>query len=229
MPEVGNTIPKIFVVRADGEAMFAKSTSLPGETMHQVLDTCARHSGTILGPADIQLLNEVYEKVQIRQSRGDINGVVSMLGKVKRIGEPGAIGSFAESALKLDKVVAELVEGGLQKLETIKTFVSNESPEDEKVALGNLQYLIALGEQYASIPTLRQEVKAIEKLFKKDKDWGRLFKGVQLVEASYRAKTEGAIASTAKKLQDYIDENQTGVAVERAQRALDLLNKKSGQ
>ncbi len=225
-PPEGKTIPKIIVVRADGETMFAKSTSLRGEALLQLLETCATHSGRILTENEIMLLIQTRENIQRLRAKGDVPGAILQIQKIRKVGSPGEFGTYAQPALQFDSSVAELVERGRESLAQIVAVLDSEEPASEAKLVASLRGFIALSERYQGLMPLREDFAAIGKRIKRNKEFQELLNGVELIEKSYFVSTESAIKRSIEKLDEIVVERKDGPLAEQATKAAERLKKK---
>ena len=110
----GNTIPKIFVIRADGQKLYAKSGSLSGDQLPSLLAAAVREMGRPLATAEVKALNEINSSIEKSLESKDLKEASNQFRKLKKLGDMGEINSFAQSALannELAKKMADVVKG----------------------------------------------------------------------------------------------------------------------
>ena len=228
-PTVGKTIPKIFVIRADGETMFAKATSLRGDSLFELLEASARHGGRILNEREIALLEKVRQKMVDLTEKGDIPGAVSQLKQIRKLGTPGEFASYAEPAIKLEQLVVELTTKGRESLKPINELLEQDDQTDEAELVAGLNNYLAMTDRYRGLKTLRDEFSHINKTISRDKNLRALFSGVKTIEKSQTARTENAIKRSVEKLDAIVAQRKTGPLSEQAKRLSEQLKKKLGE
>ncbi len=63
-PSEGNTIPKLFVVRADGETLYGRSGSLNGSELPNMLTRALQNSGRILNSKEATMLTRAADEFE---------------------------------------------------------------------------------------------------------------------------------------------------------------------
>ena len=228
-PAVGKTIPKIFVVRADGETMFAKATSLPGDTLFELLEATVRHGGRILSEREIVMLTQVHQKMADLNENGDVPGAVSQLKYLRKVGTPGEFDSFAEPAIKLEQLVGEMTVQGRESLKPISNLLEQDDQSDEAKLAAGLNHYLAMTDQYRGLKTLREEFNHINKTISRDKNLRALFSDVKTIEKSQTVRTEDAMKRAIEKLDAIVAQRKKGPLSEQAKKLSDQLKTKLGE
>lgn len=165
-PYDGRSIPIVFVVRADGEKIYAKSGSLPRSELPQLLSNSLSVAGTMLTERQLNDANKALEQLKKAQESNDWAEIGKSLRLAKRVGPLGAIGSYAQVASDLDKSISELGESSMARLKKIESAVADESlGEDDKVNLAKI-FLLAkneLGKISSLNPEISRMLKSIER------------------------------------------------------------------
>ena len=111
----------LFVVRADGETLYGKSGSLPGDQLPTMLARALSHSGQILGDREMKLVATASQKFNDLKAKGDIEGAIKAVAKLKKLGTPGQIKSYATAVVELNEGVNELINGTIADLAKIQS------------------------------------------------------------------------------------------------------------
>ena len=150
----GDGIPKVYVVRADGEQLYGK-TGAPRQ-LPQFLSSALKSSGRIPNPSEVKRLNQSFELARKALDDGDIDKVTSIVARSK------SDGVFAEPAVKLRSMMSELTEEGASALTA-----ATEAINDEAVTYETFREFVQVEGKYGRLPGLRipiaNAIKAIRK------------------------------------------------------------------
>ena len=95
----GNTIPKIFLIRADGTKLYAKSGSLLGDQLPTLMTAAIREMGRPLALKEVKILEDLNTQIEKAIDENDLKKGALLFGKLKKLGTFGQIGSYAKAAL----------------------------------------------------------------------------------------------------------------------------------
>ncbi|MEE2639926.1 MAG: SHD1 domain-containing protein [Planctomycetota bacterium] len=142
----GNTIPKIFVIRADGKKLYAQSGSLSGDQLPSLMAAAVREMGRPLDLGEVKVLSEINQKIETSLEEGDFRTAGTLFKKVKKLGPFGQIKSFAGAAItnnslagQMTASVSELVAGYGENLDSENRFASTVKAIQLKSDIGTLQ------------------------------------------------------------------------------------------
>ena len=204
----GNSIPKLFIVRADGETLYGKSGSLTGEKLPAMLMTALRHSGKILTPRDAKLLTDSMTRFDEFKEQGDLPRAIKALSRVKKIGMPGKIESYASLAAKLNELANELTQTVAVKLAELQTALDDaESGEETQVRLNTMMAFLDLQNDYGSLQSVKPQLSAFQKTLSK-KDHSTLFREAKLIEGAMTAKTKSSKTRAIQKLKALVESTE---------------------
>ncbi len=108
----GDSIPIVFVVRADGQQLYAKSGSLPGPELLVMIEQVLSQAGTVYSDQQLQILQSTLDKSQELLTADDTAGAVREFSKISNLGTLGQLGSYARAAVEADCFAQKLVEQG---------------------------------------------------------------------------------------------------------------------
>jgi hypothetical protein len=151
----GNSIPIVFVVRADGQQLYAKSGSLPGPELPLMIEQVLGQAGTIFSDQQLELLKTSLDKAKSTLEAGDTASAVRELIKISKIGTLGSLGSYAQVAQDADGLVKKLVEQGRAALTA-----ANEKLEQEATRFDGALALAETKRIYSALPPLKTEIVA---------------------------------------------------------------------
>jgi hypothetical protein len=106
----GDGIPIVYIVRADGEVLYAKSGAPQGADLPKLLVQMRKQAGTLLSPKQVKDLTAALEKAKKAHDDGDQATAVRELGKFSQsTSYAGIITEAKELAAKLlEEAKAEL-------------------------------------------------------------------------------------------------------------------------
>jgi hypothetical protein len=161
----GNSIPIVFVVRADGQQLFGKSGSLPGPELPSMIEQVLSQAGTIYSDQQLQILKSTLDKAKENLAAGDTAGAVRELSKTGKLGTLGSLGCYAQVAVEADGFAKKLIEQGSAALKAANDQMGQEATR--------LEGAIALAETkriYSALPPLKNEITAAASAARKNPD-----------------------------------------------------------
>ncbi len=207
----GSTIPKLFIVRADGETLYGKSGSLSGNALPRMLTSALRHSGSILTPRDATTIMETTARFQELKDAGDISRAIKALSKVKRLGVPGKIKSYATSATQLNDLVNEMSKQVADKLaELQKSLEESSANEEAEIRLSTTMAFLRLKNDYGGLQSVKPQILAFQKLLSR-KEHSQLFREARIIDAALSAKTKSSTKRAIEKLGALIESSEIEV------------------
>lgn len=147
-PSQGGSIPIVYMIRADGESLYAESNSLPGAELGLLLSQTLAKSGKMLSEAQLKKLADGVAAADKAHEAGDIAGAV--LAAVRLAGS----GSFAEAALAADALAVKLADEAQQKI-----IAADKKLNTESTALEGAVELTAVNRLYKKLPGVVKAVK----------------------------------------------------------------------
>lgn len=213
----GNTIPKLFVVRADGETLYGKSGSLSGDALPEMLVQALRHSGRILTAQEAQRLVAVSDRFEESKNEGDLPGAIKALTKLKRLGLPGEIGSYAEPAMRLNKLVLETVGEGAARLNELKSDIQS---DDVARKLDAVLGFLEVKRLYGGLKLLKPEIVKFQKEFVSVKENRQLVREAKTIAGAKFAKTKSTQSRAVAKLGELIATTEIDPVKTAAEKAL---------
>jgi len=151
----GSSIPIVYVVRADGKQLYARSGSLPGPELPLMIEQVLSQAGTVYNDQQLQILKSSLDKSQELLDAGDTAGAVREFSKISKVGALGQLGSYAQPAVQADSFAQKLVEQGRTALTEANDKLGQED--------SRLEGALALAETkriYSALPPLRNDIVA---------------------------------------------------------------------
>lgn len=107
-PIDGRGIPRLYVVRADGEKLFGAVGSLPGEQLPQMMLAALRQAGRSMSDAEAQSLAQAVDAAQRGLDAGKVLASAHALSAASALGSPDELGSYAEPAVRAGETYKQL-------------------------------------------------------------------------------------------------------------------------
>jgi hypothetical protein len=151
-PTPGNTIPVVYVIRADGKKIFAERSSLSGDKLTFVLRGSLQNAGGIL--SDVQAQSVINAVAVAKQSldKSDVHSAVQAMRPLTKLGTLGSLQSYAKPILDANAVVGGIVmQAGVDLKEIELNLQSTET------AVRATASLFAAMRTYSIFPTLKRQ------------------------------------------------------------------------
>lgn len=222
----GISIPFIYVVRSDGESLFAGKGTVTVPEMGQILHQSLSQSGTCFSDQEIKRLIETTQRMADFRDEGEMDKSISLLRKVSKLGPPGAIPSYAQPAQQLNDLVNEIVEEGKSRLAPIEKSLKDAKNFDEAQKLKLISDFLEVSDQYLGLKPLRADFVRVKKAMRSEDDFRELQKGLETIEKSEMAKSKLSIERAIEKVQAIVDQRKTGALVDQAKQAIENLNQR---
>jgi hypothetical protein len=153
----GSGIPILYVIRADGEKLYAKSGAKAGDELPRFLVEHLRAAGTIFSDQQLATIKTVVEDANKALGEGDTLTAVKRLESLRKLGTPGKLASYAGVCQEADALYVKVVEQGKAALQDAQQKLA----ADDKFA-GTLG-IISANRIYGSLPDLRKELATAER------------------------------------------------------------------
>ena len=147
-PSKSEGIPIVYVVRADGESLYAKSGSLPGPALPQVLNETLSKAGKQFGDQQLKKISDGVAKATKAYEQGNVADAVLAVARF------AGSGSYAEAAVAADALVEKLGDEAKQRIEQ-----ADKKLQQESTALAGAIELVAVGRLYKKLSGITKAVK----------------------------------------------------------------------
>ena len=162
-PPEGNSIPIIYIIRADGQKMYGRSGGLPGDALPQLMTQQLAQAGRIFNDHEFALLEKSLAAANKALADGDAHAAVKTLTGMRKLGPLGNLGSFAKAAVEADALIKKLTDEGKTRLEEAKQKIAAGNPPFEAVLA-----LVETERVYGLLPDLKNELGAAVRDLRKD-------------------------------------------------------------
>ncbi len=198
----GSTIPILFIVRADGETLYGKSGSLNGDALPEMLVKALQHSGRIIDAKQAGALAEAAKDYQFLMASGEATKAVKAINRVSRIGVPGRITSFAESASRVNQLANQTAQDTVDRLSKLSEILQEDDAEKQLSAiLESMQLRRELG----ALKILKADLAKFSKELGKQKELSQLVSEAKIIAAGMAATSKSSRARALTKLRELVE------------------------
>jgi len=154
-PVDGNGIPRLYVIRADGEKLYGAVGALAGDALPRMLYTTLQRSGRSFNDAETALLKSSVEAAEKAMAAENDGKAAAELSKLARLGTVGDFRSYSTPALKADEIAETLIKASDSMIKDAVAKLDN----TETVFSGALA-LADAERQYAGFGTIQSKISA---------------------------------------------------------------------
>ena len=221
----GSGIPIVYIVRADGQTMYAKSGSLNTEELAQLLGTCLENSGRIFSKREVDLMLTVDEAVVQLREQGETVKAIRKLSELKKLGINANTATYAKPVSALVTHVEELTELGRKDLAKVRELLTDDATEQQQI-----DALTAFAEArstFSKLPTLKSDFTKINRQLTRDKELRALSKDLKTIKRYQSAKSKSAIERGIAALTKIVEARKEGALADQAKELLAKLKSSS--
>jgi len=212
--------PYLFIVRSDGETLYGNGGLTSQTDLIPLMESALETSGRILNVREAETLSKAAEQFQYLSESGDTVGAIKALSKAGRIGTPGQIPSYADSAVKVNMLVKGMATEVMTKLQELDSAIESGEPDERVEAiLASMQ----LTSDYGGLKVLRPEITKFKKKLGKNKELSQLIKEAKVITTAVSATSKTAKKRAVDNLQKLIDSSEIDKIKGKAQAVLDDL------
>ena len=186
-PVPGNTIPIVYVIRADGEKIFAGRSALSGGELPRMLRAARRQSGGTLNGDQYKLVQQAVQTGQEALARGDVAGSVRAVRPLSKLGPLGELPSYAQPVRQANALVQKIVRRGHVELAAAQKQLA----QKEHAPAGALA-LVTAERTYGAFPELKKLLVAeVRKASRDAQQKSLLVQAKAIDKARLRASVRG--------------------------------------
>ena len=203
----GRGIPKIYVVRADGEQLYGKSGALTGDALPQMLASVSQKSGRVFSESECLLLEECNEAAEHALNEDIYLDAAAALAPAAKLGTLGGLQSFAAPAVKSNELANTVLGHSREALKEVE-----EKLDDPEQAFEGVVELTKIRQFCAAFDETKQASNLLLKNVSRDKVQRQLLKpakalvkarkDAQLPKASDKKRAEKGYGLILKKFGD---------------------------
>jgi len=152
-PIQGNSLPFVYVIRADNKKIYGASGGLPGDQLPAMMREALRQAGRILTPAQEKSLSDTTAIAKTAFQAGDLYRTSISFQSTIKSGLLGPNAGFSEASVQATELLANLRQKGLTDLESAQSLLDSEENRIQSLftlLLGQRIYYfdVALQNQY---------------------------------------------------------------------------------
>lgn len=216
-PHDGSGIPIVFVIRADGEKLYGKSGSLPGNQLYQLLDSSLNNAGLQLSEKQLMSVEQTVAKVESSIKAEEPLMAVKELMRLSKIGVPGQIGSHAEIVGDANDIANELIKEATTILEGAEAKIA-----DKATCFEGLNLATECGETYGRLPVINKKMKTMRSDWNRDDELKGMLKQVKQFRKLVKQTGKGKLNKKLVAIRDFHKKYQSDANL--ADRAMELLD-----
>jgi hypothetical protein len=202
-PSEGNTIPKLFIVRADGETLYGRSGSLKGQDLPNMLTRALQNSGRILNAKEASLLTKAADEFTNLKQENQVEKAIKALGRVRKIGEPGKIPSYSQPASRVNQLAIETATNVKTELDTLAAKMDGENSDK----LNAIMEYLRIKREYGALKLLKPELASFQKIHT-GKANSQLTREAKIIDAAKTADSKSKRARALSRLNDLITKSE---------------------
>ncbi|MFK8112916.1 MAG: SHD1 domain-containing protein [Rubripirellula sp.] len=165
-PIDGRGIPRLYVVRADGEKLFGAVGSLPGDQLPRMMLASLAQAGRHFTDQESQALLSAVDATEAALEKEDLLSAASFLSSATQFGSPDEIGSYAKPAIR----ASELYEDLATRLNDSATTANDElSSKQAGEPFASLLKIAEAEAAYQLFPKLKAQAISLTREIKKEK------------------------------------------------------------
>ena len=214
----GSGIPIVFVIRADGEKLYGKSGSLPGNQLYQLLDSSLNNAGLQLSEKQLMSVEQVVGKAESSIEAGEPLMAVKELMRLSKIGVPGQIASHADIVGDANDIANELIKEATTILEGAETKIA-----DKATCFEGLNLATECGETYGRLPVINKQMKTMRSAWNRDNEIKGMLKQVKQYRKLVKQTSKGKLNKKLVAIRDFHGKHKSDENM--ADRAMELLDK----
>lgn len=202
----GKGIPIVYVVRADGETLYANSGTLNDNQLKILLTAAMNNAGLVLGEKDVNILTEVTKQFQEFRLNGDPKSALKSLKPAKRyLGKSGQVGSYAKPAIDLNQEIRLLVQAANDSIQDVANQVEKAKEQSEEEQIRAIQKYLGIKDQYADLKPSKSELSRIYSNLRKNEQMKSLYDSIRILDMAAAAKSASQKSRYRDKLQKLLE------------------------
>ena len=220
----GKGIPIVYVVRADGETLYANSGTLNDNQLKTLLTAAMNNAGLVLGEKDVQTLTEVANQFRQFRLNGDPKSALKSLKQAKRyLGKSGQVSSYAKPAIDLHQEIQLLVQAANDSINQVASQIEKAKEQSEAEQIRAIQKYLGVKEQYTDLRSSKSELAKIQSSLRKSEQMKALYDDIRLLEMAASAKSATQKTRYREKLEKLADTTPFPLIKSRAEAILKQL------
>lgn len=169
-PVDGNGIPRLYVVRADGEKLYAAVGSLSGDKLPQMMLATLRQAGRSFSDAESAMLDNSVATAKSMLDESNVLAAAVALSAANNLGSIDNLASYAKPAIGAGELYEQLQAEIDKKIEAAESDLSVTSTDSDP-----LDAIVAIYEAeaaYKLFPKLKSKAATLTRDLKKQTSYG---------------------------------------------------------
>ena len=224
-PVAGNTIPVVYVLRADGQQIFGARKALSGDELPRMLRAARGQAGGILNPQQQSVVGSAVRAASVAFSQDQVAETVKALLPVAKLGPLGQIRCYAKSVVEANALATKLVARGKLELAQIeKSLAKQQDPCPPLLAL------VTAERAYRPLNVLNREIGSALRDASREPELKPVLAQARAIDkARLRATVRGGLSKAIRDLTALVILNRGGAAEATARVELQKLAGKDYQ
>ena len=216
-PHDGNAIPIVYVVRADGETLYAKTGAPQGDDLPRLLLAQLGVAGKAITPAQATWFSQQADDLSSAMEQGDDKATFAILESLSRKGDPTNLGSYAASAVRIQELASTFVSQFQSELSEQREVWQQLDDQDNESWLKSARELAKLNQRYRELRLLRSELSQAIAEFKKNPLGREFYPSAELLVKAESVEDDSAKrAQEARKLRRMVARDSESLAAKQA-------------
>ena len=156
-PHQGRTVPIVYVIRADGEKLYASSGGLEGRALPRMLLTSLQQAGRTFNDVETNLLAKAVSEAERALKSDDLIGAATAFKSLKSLGNLGDLKSYSELAMQASQLAKKIASSGTELLEDAASFseLSSLDAAEASEYLRHAMTLVSAADAFDAFPELK--------------------------------------------------------------------------
>ena len=218
----GRGIPIVYIVRADGKTLYAKSGKPPTEALSRMLVAALDDAGYIMTQKDVATIEKVTKVFKKHVEAGDIPAALKSLKKAKNyLDSNGNVASYSESATGLQNEISAMMESAATAISEVSVAVGSVDTDDDEKLMQVLEQFEETRQRYSLIKSLKRNLSSIQSKINKDSQMKKVHGAVKLIRSAETATSKSRKEKAFRRLETLISEPPNDAILARAKKTLE--------
>ncbi|MEE3373242.1 MAG: SHD1 domain-containing protein [Planctomycetota bacterium] len=224
-PVPGNTIPVVYVIRADGQKIFGARKALSGDELPRMLRAARGQAGGTLNAQQQSVVRGAVETARVAFRQDRVADTIKALRPLSKLGPLGQIPCYAKAVVEANTLARKVVVRGKSELEKIQ-----ESLVKQEELFPALLALVTVERTYRPLNVLNREIGTLVRETSRKAELKPLLTQARAIDkARLRATARGGRPKAVRELTALVIRYRGAVAEAVARAELEKLAGKDYQ